>query len=416
MPDAGINAGVVLVTKFVVPGDKTFVGYIDYIDRDSATRNANTSKYTISDLQNEAQKYNQYTEYMDNPEKTTDLFTADDDELVPEKKQQLKKVFETAQENQSLMWQTVISFDNRWLADNGLYDYETRTLDEKKLKECTRGCMRKILEKEWLADTGIWSAAIHYNTDNVHIHIATVEPIPTREKIQTGKYAGQVRGKFKQSSIESGKGFVVNNILMQQEDNKKINTIIRRDIIEGKKNSPLYKDRELCSAFLEIRSRLPADKRLWLYNNNAMKHLRPAIDELSKAYIEKYHKDEFSDLQKRLSSQAEKYATAYGTSKQSRNYAETKTQDLYARLGNTILKELKTYDRMKHREAAEQFASRRRIAMVVTRGLNLLSRSPGTHSLEHAMRALKKNAKSEFEHFKNQQIYEMLQQSVDTEK
>lgn len=36
-------------------------------------------------------------------------------------KKELKRVFEKAQENDSLMWQTVISFDNRWLEENGLY-------------------------------------------------------------------------------------------------------------------------------------------------------------------------------------------------------------------------------------------------------------------------------------------------------
>lgn len=28
----------------------------------------------------------------------------------------------------------------------------------------------------------IWSGAIHYNTDNIHIHIAIVEEYPKREK------------------------------------------------------------------------------------------------------------------------------------------------------------------------------------------------------------------------------------------
>ena len=38
-----------------------------------------------------------------------------------------------------------------------------------------------MLEKENLQNS-VWSGAIHYNTDNIHIHVATVEPSPLRKK------------------------------------------------------------------------------------------------------------------------------------------------------------------------------------------------------------------------------------------
>lgn len=31
-------------------------------------------------------------------------------------------------------------------------------------------------------ENATWSAAIHYNTDNIHVHVATVEPAPCRQK------------------------------------------------------------------------------------------------------------------------------------------------------------------------------------------------------------------------------------------
>lgn len=172
---ADINAGVVVVTKFVSAESATFSGYIDYISRTEAVRNGNTNKYVIGDLKEAIQEYNHYMDYMDDPEKTSELFTADQDNLTLEQKNQLKDVFETAQSNNSLMWQTVISFDNRWLAENGLFDKETAMLDERKVKECARGCMNKILTKENLLDSSVWSGGIHYNTDNIHVHIATVD-------------------------------------------------------------------------------------------------------------------------------------------------------------------------------------------------------------------------------------------------
>lgn len=85
------------------------------------------------------------------------------------------------------MWQTVISFDNRWLENNGLYNSETKLLDENRLQGITRSAFQKMLEKENLQNA-VWSAAIHYNTDNIHVHIATVDPEPMRESKEYVQY------------------------------------------------------------------------------------------------------------------------------------------------------------------------------------------------------------------------------------
>lgn len=167
---SNINAGCIVTTDFVTAGSKVFSGYIDYIDRETAVRNDNITKYSL------------YTDYMDNPEKTTELFTAYSDRLSNDEKQLLKSLYEKAQDNGSPMWQTVISFDNQWLEKNGIYNSEDGFLDVKTLQEYTRSAMSKMLQQEGL-ETATWSAAIHYNTDNFHIHIATVEPIPTRPLI-----------------------------------------------------------------------------------------------------------------------------------------------------------------------------------------------------------------------------------------
>ncbi|MCM1220139.1 MAG: relaxase MobL [Lachnospiraceae bacterium] len=166
----GINAGCIVTTDFVTAGSKLFGGYIDYIDRETAVRNENISQYSL------------YTDYMDNPEKTTELFTAYSDKLSYQEKQELKALYEKAQDNGSPMWQTVISFDNKWLEKNKVFNSEEGFLDVKALHEYTRNAIGSMLKKEGL-ETATWSAAIHYNTDNFHIHVATVEPIPTRKQI-----------------------------------------------------------------------------------------------------------------------------------------------------------------------------------------------------------------------------------------
>ena len=154
---SNIKAGVVVVTKFCNSESKAFSAYIDYIDRKDAVRTENAARYNL------------YQDYMGNPEKTTGLFTEYRDIQTPEDKADLKEIFRQAQNKGSLMWQTVISFDNRWLEKNGLYSAKDEVLDEERLKGITKSAVHKMLEKEGLQNA-VWSAAIHYNTDNIHIH------------------------------------------------------------------------------------------------------------------------------------------------------------------------------------------------------------------------------------------------------
>lgn len=345
-----ISPGVVIVTKFCTSDDRVFDEYVEYMDRDEAVRTEGNSKFNL---------FGEFMDYMDDPERSSGLFTSGKDSLIEEEKAQLKAAFKLAQNNESLMWQTVISFDNAFLEENGLYDRENQILDEKKLKEITRGCMRKILKEEGLQESSIWSASFHYNTDNIHIHIATVEPFPQREMIKEGKYAGQRKGTWKMGSINAGRSYVVNNILDSQLENQKINSIIRENIIESKKRHPLHKDKDLAKKFMEIHSKMPSDKRKWNYAMNAMKEIRPELDELTTMFIEKYCADDFEELNKLLEEQEDRYTRAYGAGEQN-HMAENKIKDLYVRMGNTILKEMKEYDNEVKKVAYEEAKTRKR--------------------------------------------------------
>lgn len=351
---ADIKAGVVCVTKFCRAGSKEFQAYIDYIDREEAARTEHSNEYNL------------YADYMGNPEKTTGLFTSEKNNLNPEEKKLLKEQFSKAQENGSLMWQTVLSFDNRWLAEQGIYDLKTQMVDEKKIYEATRKAVSKMLKSEGL-ENAVWSAAIHFNTDNIHVHIATVEPEPMRQKKEYIQYhdvdkdgvkikepildpQGQPMkreeyvGRFKQKSIDACKSVVANELLNDRENNLKINRIIRESIVKQKQKSSLINDRELKEEFLRLYYKLPDVKRnLWNYNNNVMKARREDIDRLSELYLQRYHSKEYQELKNLLKVQELKYQQSYG--KNEKSYQETKLLDLYTRLGNQILKEMRAYDK-----------------------------------------------------------------------
>ena len=348
-----IKAGVVVVTKFCRAGSSVFASYINYIDRKEAVRTENDYKYNL------------YQDYMSNPEKTTGLFTEFSDLKTDAEKKELKRVLEKAQENDSLMWQTVISFDNRWLEENGLYQSKDRVLDEERLKGITRSAVRKMLEKEGLQNA-VWSAAVHYNTDNIHIHIASVEPHPMREKKayiqyeekmvngrmrkqpildQNGKpvVKREYKGTFKPKSIEACRREVVNEIIREKENNLKINSIIRDSIVKQKREHPLAKDKELCSLFFKLYRDMPdCNRNMWNYNNPILHSLKPQIDKITLCYIEKYHKEEFRQFQRMIGEQTEKYRKAYGGDS---DYAKGKMADMYSRMGNAILKEIRIFDK-----------------------------------------------------------------------
>ena len=84
---------------------------------------------------------------MGNPEKTTGLFSMDYDRLSEDTAQIYKQQFRQAQENGSLLWQTVLSFDNQWLEELEIYDPTSQTLDESRVRGMTRVFMKTLLER-----------------------------------------------------------------------------------------------------------------------------------------------------------------------------------------------------------------------------------------------------------------------------
>lgn len=379
---ADIKAGVVVVNRFCGATDKEFAEYINYIEGSQEIRQEYLSEYSL------------FNDYMDDTEKSTGLFTSGNTNLTVREKKRLKEVFQIAQDNNSLMWQTVISFDNRWLEMNGLYDCKTGILDERRLKVYATDSINEMLENEGL-ENAVWSASIHYNTDNVHIHIATVEIEPHRKtkmvkqyiykldsagdyvKATNGEYVKangrnevnkwgvplprykrdplldrvgvqiekrEYVGKFKMKSIESCKSRMVNSIIEQKDNNILLNNIIRERIVKTKKENPLIQDAELKEKFLQLHQKMPdVNRNLWNYNNNVMVSVRKDIDELATFYMEKYNPEDFKYLREILGVQTEAYKMAYGNTK--RDFAENKMRDLYTRMGNAILKEIKEFDK-----------------------------------------------------------------------
>ncbi|UOE58304.1 hypothetical protein HPB58_13185 [Priestia filamentosa] len=386
MSTSTLTPGVVLKTKFITANQKAFQEYVEYVDREEAKKEKGK----------EEQDFSLYQDYMHNPQKSSSLFTEESNALNEEEKKELKTKFQLAQQNQSIMWQDVITFHNPWLQENGLYDAKTKTVDEQKLMDATRESMQEMLRKEGLKKTAVWSAAIHHNTENIHIHIATVEPYPTRK-----------RGKRKPKTLDAMKSKVVNHLLDREAQQKELNHFIRQEVVAQKKqrSSMSWRNREFKPLFLQIYNHLPQDKRQWQYSYNTLKPLKPYIDELSRTYIEKYHAKDYAKFTKKLDREVEVMKKAYGEGgkdqKRYANYKQTKIDDLYKRLGNAFLKEMKEYDRKEKALQTKRFSHPKQQTFTQQ------------GSIQHAFRKMERAFKTEYESWKNQRHYERLQRDIE---
>ena len=372
--------GVVVVSTFCRADSKYFAGFISYMDREEAVRKEHVEDFDIFSGYMDYMGNDEKTETMDfeQPEEISALFSRNHDRMTADEVSKMKDTFRTAQNNGSLMWQTVISFDNDWLQEHGLYDEESHRLNERQIKTASRSAVEKLLEKEGLQNAA-WCAAIHYNTDNIHVHISAVEPVPMREqklfkqyeveqvdkkwqykKVKNEKTGKMERvpildkdgnivekmeyvGKFKEKSLQAAKSMVVSELTTDSELNLQINQLIRQRMLQSMKEYSLYQDEEFRDAFLDLYRKLPENKGVCNYGNAAMAPLRQEIDALSMRYIEKHHKDDYEELTDLLQLQESRYQRAY--SGKHNDFAENKERDLFYRMGNAILRELKDYDK-----------------------------------------------------------------------
>ncbi len=367
------SVGVVVISKFLISSNKKFKKYINYMGRDEAIRNEYFNRYSI------------YEDYMGNPEKTTGLFDSNSNCMSKEEKEYAQKLFEQAQQNGSVMWQDVFSFDNKWLEEQGLYDPLTGSLDENKIKNAVRKAIDYSLEKKDMKDTAIWNGAIHYNTDNIHIHVAICEPNPKT-----------TRGKRTQKTLDKMKSVFVNELLDSRENYKDINNSIRNEIIDSNKK---VKDKKLKRLAKKVIKNLPDDKRQWHYGYNTMKEANKYLDEMTEYYIKTYKRKEYEELLKKLDKQEQILKEAYGEGgrEKYKDYKQNKIDELYQRMGNAFLTEIKNIQLEYKKTYNKPFKKRYNKTILSKKDINRINKALG----------------NEVERAKNISYYEQLQQKID---
>lgn len=330
---------IVTMSEFEQSKNKTkFSNYVDYVDRDEAKKN-----------EHKEFQYDVYTHYMFDEQKSNSMFNDNSNYMSEDEIKYTKSKLNEAQKNNGIMWKDVISFDNESLKEAGIFDPECKYLDEQKMRQATRRAMQKFEKKEGLENNLVWSSSIHYNTDNIHVHVAAVEKDVTRE-----------RGKRKYSTIKEMKSSFANELFDMSGERTKINNFIRDRIVKGIKeqNEPDY-DKQMKLQLKKIHEEIKdIPKKEWQYNNNIMKQARPEIDKFTLMYIKNNHGEEFDEFKQDLKKQSKLYKETYGDKSDYKKYEETKMNDLYSRAGNTVLKQIKSfneeYNNIKFKEINKQ--------------------------------------------------------------
>ncbi|MGJ9459931.1 MobP2 family relaxase [Oceanobacillus sp. CF4.6] len=360
-----MSPAVVLRSKFVTPGSSTFNNYINYMDREDAKQHVKIG--SSPDKENGFDVFYNFMDYMDDDEKQGELFTSSKDKLSDKEKEKVKEQFQLAQQNESPMWQDVISFDNEWLAKQGLYNPYTNTVDETKMRSIVSETMHVMLKAEGMQQSAIWTASLHYNTDNIHVHVATVEPYPTRERMKvldkdSNTWHEEYRAKRKPKTLDKMKSKVANMILERTNERNKIDELLRGTIRYKKENNiSLSSFRKTDKLFIEAMNRLPDDRKQWRYGYQSTNEARPYIDEITEIYLEQFHPEEINELKTKLDEEVDVMKEMYGEESEYKKYKETKLDDLKKRMGNTILTEMRAIDKEERTSVFKQKVAMRQL-------------------------------------------------------
>lgn len=238
--------------------------------------------------------FREYIDYMNRSyatekqsEEITAVFTQEADYLQKRRLNDLKNKLELAYQNGSLLWQGVISFDDAFLAEQGLYNVATGQVDQKAIKAVMRDMMPTLIQKEGLSDSAFWWGNIHLNTDNIHIHFGLSEVESNREKIfYRPRGRMEYKGNFSQKTINRFKSGVYHGLLKEET---RSNLIRKEQVLANLKANlitSVYQEEKITSSaeknFLEqAYNHLPLNKK-WRYGSNARDFA------VSKFFIDRY--------------------------------------------------------------------------------------------------------------------------------
>ncbi len=172
------------------------------------------------------------------------------------------------------------------------------------------------------------------------------------------------------------------------------------------------KDIEMKKILNEVVKNLPSDKRHWHYNYNTMGDARVHLDKLTDYYIKNYKSKEYNELISKLNKHEKELETIYGEGQEGKqldkfkDYKENKIKELYKRMGNKTLKEIKEIYNTNDINNKNLYHSNKI-------NTSKISKSNVASFSKKDINKISKALGDELDNIKNQNIYEKLQQEIE---
>ena len=313
--------------------------YLEYMERPEAFNPA----YHLNDEYNPKNRYKggDFLTYMSNEEKSDGLFDNEKDRLTQTDKEKYRHLERVSRDEGCPKYFGVVSFDNQFLLKHGILTQRGDghfNLDVKKLKELGRLGINKMISEnsKFDVDNVFWNAAIHTNTDNIHIHYSICEYHRKEDRKITQK--GNKQDCIDVKAFNALKSAIANRII-GNEHVKQLTAL--RDVI--RKGVKAFGPKE---QLFELLTQLPknvlkSSKQKCGYNSGYVKRYRPLIDSITDSAIRS--DPELFRMGKLFSEMTEKsqllYKQTYGVGNQAlyKNFRKNKMNDLKERCGNEVL-------------------------------------------------------------------------------
>ena len=313
--------------------------FLEYMERPEAFN----PMYHLNDEFNPKNKTKggDFLTYMSSEEKSDGLFDNEKDRLTNTDKERYRRYERVSSDEGCPKYFGVVSFDNEFLKEHGILvdnGHGEFNLDTRKLKEIGRLGINKMISEnsKFDADNVYWNAAIHTNTDNIHIHYSICEY--HRKENRQITQAGNKQDCIDLKAFNALKSAMANKIIGNEHVKKltELRDLIRTGVREHGTKEQL----------LELMEQLPdnvlrSSKQKCGYNSNYVKAYRDSIDKVTETVIRT--NPELFELAKTFSEMSEKsqllYKNTYGVGNHAlfKNFRKNKMNDLRERCGNEVL-------------------------------------------------------------------------------
>ena len=288
-----------------------------------------------------------YFNYMRNKEKSDGLFDATRDKLTTDEINQFREYEKISKKEGCPKYIGIASFDNDFLRENNLIIGDQINIPA--IKNAARKGMNVLIDKsdKLIASNCYWTAAIHTNTDNVHIHYQLLEYHRLENRCKTKKDKDMIERSAMESLIS-----VIATSLNANDLTKDLTEYERNILMKQVK----YNFSNSLAKIEELTEKLP-NNRGWQYNR-LDKSTQNQIDNCIRSIISENAEltQQYKNYLTKIEAVQNNSKRRYGEGSHYTDYKETRLHGkdgFYSRVGNSFLKICKDYQLDKNQREAE---------------------------------------------------------------